>query len=378
MAKNQHAEWLKEKRKKLILENVSNDPLLEATITKSKADDPSYFKTINIDARMHTSIVLADFSDVHIGDPNCDLEKFIRCLKKLKQLNNCYIIFNGDILNFATRNSKSNPLEDIANTAEQPKIMIKIGSDPEILDMIVAYISGNHEGGDRTQDNLQNPSHLITTALGIYELTADHMCLLQFKITPPASLGLKEPVTLKCFSRHGDGRGSSPLDITLSGTRVYANADIILTGHYHTNQAGEMAMEYFNSKIKRTWWKKVYIKSSNSFINYANYVASSAASFSNTEPSILHVSIAPNSSLKEIPISMRKDFPSYEFSFSEIQIESPTFDELIKYYNKNFECTYSSMKILNDQALTIKKVLKESNEINKHKGIGSKNFNLGE
>ena len=36
------------------------------------------------------------------------------------------------------------------------------------------------------------------------------------------------------------------------------------------------------------------------------------------------------------------------------------------------------MKILNEQALAIKKVLKDSNEINKNKKSEDKNFSLGE
>jgi len=329
---NEIAESKKRKRKTLDLTNVANDPLVNSVLQAGTADDNTSIKALTFDARSFDDFFIADFSDVHLGSPGADIQKFIRTLNTVKGLKNVAIIFNGDLLDNTTLGSVGNANENILNPIEQQKVLIKIGADEEVIEKLVAVVSGNHENGARTKDSMMDPLKLVSTAWGVYELSVDYSCRIQILLKNPFEKDEVVPFTI--MDRHGSGKGgsgvASSLDIALKGDKIYNFADYILVGHYHANVSGEIAKRGTTAD-KREIIKNVYIKSSNSYVENAPYAASAGLPPSNTDPTIIKVGIIRNRDYLDATKAERKMYLPYEFKFDEICIDNP---EFISYVEK--------------------------------------------
>lgn len=325
------AESKKKKRKQLDLTNVSKDPLVSSLLQAGKADDNTSIKTLTFDARHFDSFYIADFSDVHLGSPGADIDKFIRILNACKGLKNVAIIFNGDLLDNTTLGSVGNANENLLNPIEQQKVLIKIGADEEVIQKLVAVVSGNHENGARIKDSMMDPLKLVSTAWGVYELSVDYACRIQILLKNP--LEANQSVNFTIMDRHGSGRGGSgpanSLDIALRGDKIYSFADYILVGHYHANVSGEIAKK--GKSLKNTdIIKNIYIKSSNSYVENAPYAASAGLPASNTDPTILRVSVIRNRDLLDASKTDKHSYLPYEFKFDEICVDNPEFLEFVE------------------------------------------------
>ena len=106
-----------------------------------------YYNTYNI----------IPISDAHCGDRNFDEQKLKNLVKDIKNQENTYAVLIGDLINNATKNSKSNVYLDLLSPREQKRHIIEILS--EIQHKILGATSGNHEertsnesGQDITED----------------------------------------------------------------------------------------------------------------------------------------------------------------------------------------------------------------------------------
>ena len=101
-------------------------------------------KVIRADLPQNIDILeLHTFADEHIGDNCCDLPRLKARIDYVAATPNAYCIMNGDILDYATRNSIGDIEAREFNIMEQLEKAIELFTP--IKDKIIAITNGNHE-----------------------------------------------------------------------------------------------------------------------------------------------------------------------------------------------------------------------------------------
>lgn len=90
-----------------------------------------------------TNIELIPISDLHIGDPLCDISLVKKYIEYIKNTPNAYCVLNGDLINNAVKMSVSDVYNDIMSPDEQIDFVYKLFAP--IQDKILFITSGNHE-----------------------------------------------------------------------------------------------------------------------------------------------------------------------------------------------------------------------------------------
>lgn len=111
------------------------------------------------------SIYLLPISDLHIGDPHCNLDKFYRYRKWVEETPNAYVLVNGDIMNTAIKASVSDVYSETLNATEQIKLAEKIFAP--IKDRILAVTKGNHENRIYKETGVDTVE-VLCSKLGVY------------------------------------------------------------------------------------------------------------------------------------------------------------------------------------------------------------------
>ena len=324
-------EYKKKQRKNINVDNVANDPLVKMSMQAEKADDPDTLRTMTVDATCFDEFFIMAIGDVHIGGPGTNLEKYIRTLQAVKPLNNKCLVLLGDIVDNATLEGVSNPHESTLNPQQETKVAIKLHIDDDIKSNIVAMIGGNHDGaGNRNRDTMSSQNKYIATALNLYEVSTDYIGRVIIKLR--TNIVKEGYVNFEIIARHGSGRApggyGGALDSTAQVEGVYNVPDMELTGHFHANETGEYVKEARLPNGKRIY-KNVYVRSVNSFQEYAPYAATNAMAPSNTDATIFRIKVAPNP-IADMDASLKDYTLPYRFEVEEYCIDSPEFKDIVE------------------------------------------------
>ena len=331
-------EYKKRQRKKLNVDNVMNDPLVKMSMQAEKADDSDTLRTMTVDATCYDEFFILAIGDVHIGGPGNNLEKYIRTLQAVKPLANKCMVLLGDIVDNATLEGVSNPHESTLNPQQETKVAIKLHIDDDIKSNIVAMIGGNHDGaGNRNRDTMSSQNKYIATALNLYEVSSDFIGRVIIKLR--TNIVKEGFVNFEIIARHGSGRApggyGGALDNTVQVDSVYNAPDMELTGHFHANETGEYVKEARLSNGKRIY-KNVFVRSVNSFQEYAPYAASNAMAPSNTDATIFRIKVAHNP-IGDIDPSLKQYTLPYRFDVEEYCVDSPEFRALVQEQKQSFK-----------------------------------------
>lgn len=179
----------------------------------------SEFKTIEV----------YPLSDLHVGAKTTDYTLFKKFIKHILQQPNRFIVYNGDNMNNATKNSVSNVYGEIMRPREQKKWLIE-NLEP-VKDRILVFVEGNHEARN-TKETDQSVVEDIAYALGKSELYREDEAYL--KLSFGRNIRGKRQ-TYGVYLTHGSGGGGTPgaalnkiVKLPLSVT-----ADIYIIGHVH-------------------------------------------------------------------------------------------------------------------------------------------------
>lgn len=71
-------------------------------------------------------IYLLPISDLHLGDPQCNIDKLYKYRDWIERTPNAYVLLNGDICNTAIKSSVSDVYSETASPNEQIKLAIKV------------------------------------------------------------------------------------------------------------------------------------------------------------------------------------------------------------------------------------------------------------
>jgi hypothetical protein len=146
----------------------SSDP-----IVNSSPDDQLRGKMIYNNLDFEDDIYLIGIGDLHIGDKQFTKKSRIilqRVIDFIKEHDNAYFFFNGDVLNTATRDSKTTPFGDAVPEEELITINFLFW---DIRDRCLGAVDGNHEMRVKNYANF-SPTLLLCNNLGIqyYRTTA--------------------------------------------------------------------------------------------------------------------------------------------------------------------------------------------------------------
>lgn len=99
-----------------------------------------------ISQNMKEGDVLVPYSDIHWGSPHCNKELFFENLEKSWENKNSYLLFNGDMIEAATRSSIGAGIyEQKIHTGKQLEDIIEILKPFAEEGRIIGLTNGNHE-----------------------------------------------------------------------------------------------------------------------------------------------------------------------------------------------------------------------------------------
>jgi hypothetical protein len=172
-------------------------------------------------------------SDCHIGDKGFNKnseKKLLGYINWVKKTKNAFVVLNGDILNVATRESKSSPFEQNMDLSEQIDKAVKLFSP--IREQIVGAIDGNHE--NRISDFTgYSPTISICERLGISYLGDSAIYVFRLgchgKNQAPRS-------SFTMYAHHTTGGGRSigtKMNRVAMLRDIVANCDVYCGSHNH-------------------------------------------------------------------------------------------------------------------------------------------------
>lgn len=314
--------------------NINNvavtDLRLKSFRGQIKSDDFSPIKTIKVDASEHSKIILLVLNDIHIGSPGCNIDKLIRYLKQVKNLPNCYIILNGDLMNNANNLGKSSPLENALSPMNEQKVLHTIFSDPIIKEKIICSTSGNHESGARAKDSGLDSLVTPMATLGLMKKYARYMAKLEFKIKCHyTNTGYAD---FKVLVRHGSGIGGNAgkiMDEMFNICKNFGSYDMVVQGHTHKNimATDDVVIQEKNSRIK----KSITPVNVPALEETSQYAMEAAYPPPNTDNSLLVISAIKNDDMLDSYLNDGFDVLPYKFNIDTYSLDRP---ELVSFGEK--------------------------------------------
>lgn len=314
------------------IDNVAEiDMRLKSFREQIKSDDFSPIKTMFYDLSQHSQIMLLVLNDVHVGSPGCNIDKVIRYLKEVKNIPNCYLILNGDLMNNANNLGKSSPLENALSPMNEQKVIHTLLEDPLIKEKIICSTSGNHESGARAKDSGLDSLVTPMASLGILDKYARYMAQVVLRIKCPyTSSGYTD---FKILVRHGSGMGGKAgkvLEEMFNMCKSFGNYDMVVQGHTHKNLYA--SDDQIIQSDKYSCLKKSVTPINVPALEEASQYAMEAAyPPPNTDNSIISIRAVKNYDALDSSLNEGFDVLPYKFNIDTISLDRP---ELVEFADK--------------------------------------------
>ena len=195
-------------------------------------------KTVKIELpRSLEYVQIHTFADWHIGDLNCISEEINRAIDEVINNDKAYVICNGDLINNATKGSKSDIYSEVLNPMQAIDRLVNL-LEP-VKDKILMITNGNHESRTFRESGI-DLSAIVAGKLGLLDRYCCEGGLLFLKVGAESRGRLRNgevrqiPYTI--YATHGSGGGGrrEGSKITnLSGLSEIIDADIYVHSHTH-------------------------------------------------------------------------------------------------------------------------------------------------
>lgn len=216
-----------------------------------------------------THAYLLPVSDMHVGDPNFDAEKFFRYRKWIEDTPNAYVILNGDILNTAIKSSVSDIYAETVSPKEALNTAERIFTP--IKDRILCVVSGNHERRVYKDVGL-DVSEVLAHKLGVYY--AGDEAYLKIKLGSKRGHQTNgKSVIYTVYVTHGFGAGrtiGSKVN-SLHKLSEIVLADCYIFSHVHTMTAHQDIYKVPDIRANKLIDVKRTFVSSGSFLKRGGY-----------------------------------------------------------------------------------------------------------
>ena len=184
-------------------------------------------------------IEIHTMADLHISDPNCDMGLIKKRIEEIKANPAAYVILNGDIVNFATKNSPSDMFGEQMTPMEQIGAFVDLFGG--VKDKILSVQPGNHELRAYRTEGI-DITELACRELGIadrYSRTASLVFIRFGEIVngrrETAGTGKYRKACYTIYALHGSGGGrkEGAKAIRLADMASIVDADIYIHSHTH-------------------------------------------------------------------------------------------------------------------------------------------------
>lgn len=182
-------------------------------------------------------IELIPMADTHIGDANTDENAVISLINYVLEQPNRYVILNGDIVNMALKNSKSDIYSSIYSIEGELNRAVEIFKPLADAKRILAMQPGNHE--DRVyKDSGLDVGAWLAERLGIADKYTNNSFVLFIKFgrSPSWTPNKNAKNVYSVFVRHGVGGAGRKAGSKLNKVMEMAetiDCDIHIMSHVH-------------------------------------------------------------------------------------------------------------------------------------------------
>ena len=224
---------------------------------------------IDHDLHKFAELEIYILSDVHLGDPLVDYNKLEKWFEEVLAEENRYVIVNGDMLNWASRTSKSDIYSDMFPPNEQIDRVVEL-LEP-IKHRILVMIEGNHELRAYNEGVL--PMYQVAKRLGIFHTYADNGCYILFVKFGMSQGRENRKMPYAIYGKHGNGGGmrvGSKIN-KLEDMQGIIDADVFIHSHTHTPAIFKKKfnrIDYRNQK--ETPITQLFVNS-NAWLDYGGY-----------------------------------------------------------------------------------------------------------
>lgn len=232
--------------------------------------------------------------DLHIGDKLCDLELIKETLEYVKKNKDCYVILNGDLINNALKNSKSDSYLEQMTIEQEQDLLIEL-LEP-IKNRILVMATGNHEKRTEIQAGI-NPLRAVAYALGLKNKLVEHSYLLNISFGVNSGNKASQNNYL-VYGIHGGNGGGRRAGATANALQdmalVRPDMDLYIHSHTHTKiNYNDMIFLYNRNTKKTTEHQRTYYNA-NAFLKYGGYAEEKGYKPSDRQPSVIVVRAARN------------------------------------------------------------------------------------
>lgn len=206
-------------------------------------------------------------SDVHLGDPHCDVPVLKKIVEKIKNTPTMYCILLGDILNTALKTSKSDIYKETLNVTQAQKLAMELLYP--IKDKILAMVPGNHENRVWRETGV-DIGLWLAEKLEIQDKYRNEAIALSVTFGKDVN---GRRYRLNIFGQHGAYGGGRKLGSALNALEdldgIVANADLFVRAHTHNAVQGSRKVYTFN-QLGNLESKVKYYFNSPSVLNYGD------------------------------------------------------------------------------------------------------------
>lgn len=188
---------------------------------------------IGIQVKLDTGsdpLEIVAISDLHIGDPNCNMEIVSGIISGVQSRPNRYAVLAGDLLNTAIHGSKSDAYREKLTPHQQLDRACDL-LEP-VSDKILAAVPGNHEERISRSVGVDMP-RLLAQRLGIESRYRPDAAVLFVHLGRDKRHS--RPITYSIYINHGHGGGrrtGGKLN-SLQDYGLICDADCYIVGHTH-------------------------------------------------------------------------------------------------------------------------------------------------
>jgi hypothetical protein len=218
-------------------------------------------------------IYIYTIGDIHLGDLNfteASEKKLKGYIEFIKKTPNAFAILQGDILNVATRLSKTSPFDQNMTLKEQIERAVEL-FEP-IKGKILGAVDGNHE--NRLSDFTgYSPTISLCERLGIDYMKDSAIYIIRMschskKDTPRTSFTI--------YSAHGSGGGKSigsKMNRVDAMRAIVSNCDVYASGHNHMMGCVPTITQVINSSEGKVETIRQMLVDTGSFLDWNNSYA---------------------------------------------------------------------------------------------------------
>lgn len=261
----------------------------------------------NYDFMDKQSFKLVVLGDMHLGDPLCDLDLIKETINFVKNTPDCYVIINGDIMNNAIINSKSDTISETLTMEQQQDLAIELFYP--IKERILIIADGNHENRTYKLTGI-NPLRYVARALGCLDKYTHETYLINIRMAYKGNS--KNSSTFRIFGQHGSYGGGrkvgSAANTLQEMSAVVANANLYIRSHTHNHISFHddcyIVSQYGNLiRHRRTYYNAM------AFLKYGGYAADKGYRLTDVAPSVLNIRICKqfNKELKKDEVFFKTD-----------------------------------------------------------------------